>query len=239
MTYKLSRARKDAEHQISLIVRDAKALYRTAQQAGAGQRLLSLYYVAGFSQLEVYVKSIFDESFAALRIAGAGLRDWPDEMLGYLIHSGNHLGYHYKRYYFDSDDENKLIRQLAASAKQIGNWHTNQSLSPNLRSVDFLSAKKYPSPKNLPQLFRRIGIHSIWNDMGRAGRFNAELTLTSLNDLRTNIVHEGRLSQGLSLIDMQNRLNQIRHFIGILDRVIAKHFCGTLISRSAWNTHVC
>ena len=124
---------------------------------------------------------------------------------------------------------------MAQTAKKIASWSNGAAILTSADANDFLDKKTYPSPKNLPQLFRRLGVESIWTVIDRAGRMNCKLILTSLNDLRTGIAHQGRVSPGFSLIDFRERLDQMRRFVAALDRGISSHFCPRMITRTDWN----
>jgi hypothetical protein len=79
----------------------------------------------------------------------------------------------------------------------------------------------------------------IWAVVGRAGRMNGELILTSLNDLRTGIAHEGVVPTGFTMADFRDRLEQMRRFVAALDRGVSAHFCLGVIPRLNWNQEMC
>ena len=76
-------------------------------------------------------------------------------------------------------------------------------------------------------------IHSIL--VSSTGPINSELILTSLNDLRTGIAHDGRVPPGFSMSDFRERLDQMQEFVAAMDRGVASFFCGALIRRGLWN----
>jgi hypothetical protein len=71
--------------------------------------------------------------------------------------------------------------------------------------------------------------------VGKAGKMNGELLLTSLNDLRTEIAHEGKVPTGFSLADFQDRIRQMHRLVAALDRGVSTHFCSGVIPRAIWN----
>jgi hypothetical protein len=128
-----------------------------------------------------------------------------------------------------------ILEKVAQTARRIESWSTGTTRLRAAHAADFLEKKKYPSPRNLPHLFKRLGVKQIWALVGRAGKMNGELILTSLNDLRTGIAHEGKVPPGFSLADFRDRLEQMRRFVAALDRGVSTHFCSGMIQRKDWN----
>ncbi|MGA9655526.1 MAG: HEPN domain-containing protein [Polyangia bacterium] len=209
-------------------------LYKFAKDHGHGSRLLAAYYVLAYSQLEAYIKRLVEDSLNTLNKSTVALDKWPDPILGYLLHRTEKLADDY-RHYSHSEDESAIIDRVAKTARKIAAWSAGRSVLPQAEATHFLERKKYPSPKNLPQLFRRLGVKDIWAVIGKAGRINGQLILSSLNDLRTDIAHEGRLPPGLSLTDFRDRFQKMRRFVAALDRGVSTHFCSEWIARADWN----
>lgn len=195
---------------------------------------MAAYYVFAYAQFEVYVRSFVEDSFDALNALPPAFDRWPDLMLGYVLHRSENLASDYRRFGSD-EDEGAILKRVAQIARKVAAWSINGSGQITMNPSDFLEKKKYPSPKNLPQLFRRLGIEQIWAVIGRAGRMNGKLLLTSLNDLRTEIAHEGKVPPGFSLRDCKSRVEQMKRLVAALDRGILDHFCSCVMSRAAWN----
>jgi len=234
MTYMRSRARNEFETKVTHATRELVPLYQHAQTHGGGSRLLAAYYVLAYAELEVYLRTLVEDSLAALNSSSPSFDKIPDSMLGYLLHRGEKLAGNYRRFSID-DDEGAVVKKVAQTAKKIASWSNGAAILTSADANDFLDKKTYPSPKNLPQLFRRLGVESIWPVIDRVGRMNCKLILTSLNDLRTGIAHQGRVSPGFSLIDFRDRLDQMCRFVAALDRGISSHFCPRMITRTDWN----
>jgi len=235
MSYRCSRARREFESQLAQAVQELGPLYQHAIKCGGGgSRLLAAYYVFAFAQLEVYIKSFVEDSINALSTSSPTFDKWPDLMMGYLLHRSDSLGADYQKFGI-SEDEGAILEKVAQTARKIAAWSSGGAVPTSLEAADFLEKKKYPSPKNLPQLFRRLGVKQIWAVVSSSGRMNSELILRSLNDLRTGIAHEGRVPPGFSLGDFKSRLDQMRRFVAALDRGVSKHFCKGIIPRSVWN----
>lgn len=235
MSYRRSRARREFEQQLGQTRAELARLYPSASKLpGTGNsRLLAAYYVFAFAQMEVYIKTVVEDALQAVEAVAPPLSQLPDLMVGYLIHRGDELGAEYRRF-ATSDDEASLLGKIGCAARKVAAWSAGGP-PIMLDSAAFLDKKKYPSPKNLPQLFRRLGIRHLWAAVGAAGRFNAEFALTSLNDLRTAIAHDGHVPAGFGLRDFRDRLDKMQEFVTAVDRCIANHFCAGPMSRAAWN----
>lgn len=239
MTYRRSRARCAFELQLDQSMKELRPLYRFAQGAGGtgATRLLGAYYVFAFAQLEIYVKSFVEDLLSTVDASTPPFEKWPDLMLGYFLHKTQSLGSDYRRF-ATSEDEGALLDQISKVARGLAAWSGGGGVPAPVQSVEFLEKKKYPSPKNLPQLFRRLGIKQIWTVVSAAGRMNSELILTSLNDLRTDIAHEGKVPPGFGMTDFRGRVDQMSRFVAALDRGVAGYFCSNVVSRAAWNNHM-
>lgn len=236
MSYRSTRARKEFEAQLAQSTRELIPLYRFAAKSngGGGGRLLAAYYIFAFAQLEVYIKTFVEDSLVALSGANPDFDKWPDLMMAYLLHKGEDLGAEYRKFGM-YDDEGAILDKVAQTARKIAAWGNGSALPIRLDTVDFLEKKKYPSPKNLPQLFRRLGVQRIWAVVSATGRMNSELILTSLNDLRTGIAHEGKVPPGFGLQDFRSRTEQMRRFVAALDRGVSARYCRDVIPRTVWN----
>lgn len=239
MTYKRSRARQSFEVQIDLSIKELLPLYRFAQKDGGGgaTRLLGAYYVFAFAQLEVYIKSFVEDVLSTVNTSKPVFDKWPDLMLAYFLHRNQNLGSDYRKF-GTSDDEGALLNSVSTLARNLASWSSGGPVPAAMDSAAFLEKKKYPSPKNLPQLFRRLGVRNVWAVISAAGKMNSELILTSLNDLRTGIAHEGKVPVGFGMSDFRGRIDQMLRFVAALDRGISKHFCTDVMGRSVWNGHM-
>jgi len=239
MSYRRSRARRAFESQLDQALTELAPLHRFALKTGAGggSRLLAAYYVFAFAQLELYVKTFVEDSLNAVSVSGPRIEKWPDLMLAYVLHKGENLGTNYRKFGIN-EDEGAILEQVAQTARKIAAWNAGGGIPIALDAAAFLEKKKYPSPKNLPQLFRRLGVKKIWAVVSAAGRMNSELILTSLNDLRTDIAHEGKVPPGFGFSDFRDRLDQMRRFVAALDRGVSTHFCTGVMPRTTWNRAV-
>lgn len=234
MSYQRSRARREFENQLDIAVLELTPLYRLARGSAGGSRILAVYYVFAYSQFEVYLKSFIEDLISTLNTENPSFDKWPDLMLGYLLHKSEALAAGYRRFNHD-ENEAAILEKLAQTARKIALWSAGAGGVAAADAADFLDKKKYPSPKNLPQLFKRLGITQIWAVIGRAGKMNGELIITSLNDLRTDIAHEGRVPPGFSWVDFKERLAQMQRLVAAIDRGVSGHFCTQMISRGVWN----
>ena len=166
-----------------------------------------------------------------------GFDKWPDLMLAYLLHRGDNLASHYRTFSI-KEDEGALLTAIAGTARRVAIWSGGGTPPATIDTSAFLDRKKYPSPTNLPKLLKRLGVRDTWATIGAAGRIDGERILTSLNDLRTNIAHEGKVPPGFGLADFKDRVRQMSRFVAALDRGVSGHFCSGVVARSAWNSSV-
>jgi hypothetical protein len=236
MSYRRSRARRLFEEQLDQALNELTPIHQFARKSGTGSapRLLAAYYVFAFAQLEIYIKSVVEDSLNVVSTSVTSFDKWPDLMMAYRLHRGENLGTEYRKFN-TSEDERALLEKVALAARRIAAWSKGEELPGAVGPAAFLEKKRYPSPKNLPQLFRRLGVQNIWAIVSAAGHMNSELVLTSLNDLRTNIAHEGRVPVGFGFNDFRSRLDQMKRFVAALDRGLSRHFCPDVISRAIWN----
>ena len=238
MSYQKSRARATFEQQlIESQVQLGSIRVKLGRRHAGEDNLLGAYYVLCFSHLEVYLRSFVEDAVQAFRVATPELSSWPEPMLGYLIHKAADLGSDYRRYQV-SEDEGGLLSAVGVLGKKLGAWGQGGPAAAVLTAAMVLEKKKYPSPRNVPQLFKRFGITDAWACINRAGKFNGVLVLTSLNDLRTNIAHEGRVPTPFTYRDFKKNLEQMKKFVGAVDRGVSGHFCQALMTRSQWNTEM-
>lgn len=237
MTYRRSKARREFETQIQDACSELATLHNgPIFSVISGSRLLGAYYVFAFAQLEVYVKTVVEDAVQALKKASPPLNKLPEPLLGYLLHRAEEISVGYRRF-ATTEDEGALIDKLGKTAVKLSGWGGAGVIIVPDASL-FLEKRKYPSPKNMPQLFRRLGIQKLWAKVSAAGHFNSELTLTSLNDLRTAIAHDGQVPAGFGLQDFRDRIRQMDKFVAALDRSIAEHFCSGPMKRAFWNVEV-
>jgi hypothetical protein len=238
MSYRCSRARRDFESQLRKAKEEMVTLSGFAKKNGIGASLLGVYFVFAYSQLEVYIKSFVEDCVDTLNATQPNIEKWPNLMLGFHLHGCEELGAAYRKFNQD-EDERAILNKLSEVARRIQLWGQGKVKPDESDAAKFLEKRKYPSPRNLPHLFRRLGIDQIWAVIGRAGKMNGELVLTSLNDLRTGVAHEGRMPPEFSLSDYRERLKQMRSFVAALDRGVSACFCPSVMPRRDWNAKMC
>jgi len=239
MSYKHSKARRAFDSAVKNAVGEALTIQRFPQVRAAtsssSSRLLGAYYVLVFAQLETYIGDIIEDSVTAMNLYSNNPRVWPESMLGYAIHQGSDIRQQYRSFAF-TEDEGAIINLLGQVAQKLISSNPS-SPSVLLDAAHILEKKKYPSPKNMPQLFRRLGFSNIFSSISRVARTDSKLLLTSLNDLRTGIAHNGATPPAFSARDFRDRARQMSVFVAALDRVVATHFC-QVMRRQQWNRTV-
>lgn len=204
-------------------------------QGAGSKKILDAYFVLIFAHLESYVKEIVEDAIDALNQHVPAPSNWPKGMLGYVVHHTLGLHQKYKDFAFH-EDENVVISSVGEVADRLLRPNTQNSFQVDATAI--LDKKKYPSPKNMPQLFRRIGISDLFGLVSADGGFNSKITLTSLNDIRSVIAHSGGVSNGFLVKEFKDYVKKMVKFVVSLDRVISGHF-KTLLSSKDFNRIVC
>jgi len=132
----------------------------------------------------------------------------------------------YKRLGFDGN-EGTFIPALAL---QLGSGPFKFSKDgeniPPFPIARVYSDVKYPSPKNLRKLFRRLGIDPIFPRLNAIAKRDVESLLTSFNDTRTEMAHQG-MPIGMSVGDIRARIKEVTLVVGYVDRLFYSHVCKT------------
>lgn len=84
--------------------------------------------------------------------------------------------------------------------------------------------KKYPSKKNLRQLFNRFGFKDIFKDMAARGRKDYTLLLQSFSDSRTELAHSFT-SINMSKSSVIKNLDNVYELVNVIDRLLYSHVC--------------
>jgi hypothetical protein len=234
VTYRSTRARRAFESQISDCLREVGPLYKVAVSKGTGARLLGAYFVLAYSQLEVYLRSVVEDAFVVLKHENPNVDKWPDLMLGYFLHKSSNVAAKYKKFASD-EDERAVVHHLAQTARQLISWGKGAATPPIGGGAAFLEKRTYPSPKNVPVLFSRIGVPDIWAEVGRIAKFNGALVLQSLNDIRTEVAHDGTVPVAFGFPEFRQALQHMERLVRAFDRAISSHFCSCVVKRTQWN----
>ncbi len=175
----------------------------------------------GTAKIEVYIEDFFDS--------------WVNKINSLTLTSA-HLPNNLKALYLNQPFLSSGFKQLIiekSEAKYFDNISSQINNSyfhltdiskplPILDAEKIYNAKKYPSPDNIIALFRRVGINNIFHQVNRSAKADLENVLTSFNDIRTSIAHDG-IPVGINDRDIIKKLRGIKNLIYHIDKTLFKH----------------
>ena len=126
----------------------------------------------------------------------------------------------YKKYFMGNNGEISSLNSMISKIEDINKINSDGILQIlNVGSI--VNDKKYPSINNIIQLFNRLGIKNIFNEVNKLGRYDSKLFLTSFMDVRTEIAHSTQRTY-FNANDVIDKLNRIKKLVGFFDRILYK-----------------
>jgi hypothetical protein len=132
----------------------------------------------------------------------------------------------YMRLAFDGNEGNFIPALGLLMGTPVFNFSKNGEGIPAFQVARVYSDVKYPTPKNLRKLFRRLGIDPVFPRLNAIAKRDVESLLTSFNDIRTEMSHHG-MPVGVSVGDIKARINDVSFVVGYVDRLFYSHVCKT------------
>ena len=221
MPYSKSFARNDFNN----ISKYIKTQSKTAKQRNRNipHDIQQFVYRAAIFQisaaLEEYIKAIFDAWMFKVDNASLPLSKIPKELTTLFV--ARRQISHFKRDFLESNEPN-LIKSLISDTTIEKCYDPNTVAYEIFRQSDFVSDKKYPSVKNLPVLFKRFGIHNIFDELAAKGKKDYKMILKSFSDIRTEIAHQ-HPTPDLTHGDVLNQLIRLEDTVDKIDRVLWSH----------------
>lgn len=222
MPYSKSQARKAFDTEIDNMISVIRSTFSNATTSGdTRQYVLNCSVFLASAKMEVYFED-FIKSWVH-KINGAHLTS---------AHLPNNLKALFLNQTFLNNAFKKLIVEnseshyIEAVSSQLANdyFHLTDVAKrlPTLDANKIYEKKKYPSPKNVKALFKRMGINNIFGELNRSAGANLEAVLESFNDIRTAVAHNG-IPVGLNDTDVILKLQEIKQFINHMDRTLFRH----------------
>lgn len=234
MRYRKSNARRIFEGHIDYlkgVVSKAFSDLPGVADSDCRQFVLGHAIILGSAKFEDYIQDILTRFFNNLNANGVQTHNLPKELRAFLFND-NITAYAYRQFAV-SNDEEKLLQSLIP---MIGNdrltFMRDGAPAPTIYASKIHSGVRYPSPKNILRLFRRLGIRNIFHEINRSSHTDLQSKLQSLNDTRTEIAHIGRLV-GSNDRDVKRLLNEYKLIIEHIDRILFKYAC-QISSPSCW-----
>lgn len=162
---------------------------------------------------EDYLSDLLSGWLSRLQTSGATSDILPIELRAVIV--ARSQAEEYKRY-IGMGNEVELAKQLLSQTDRYLILNDG-ALIPNLefRSL-IIKDKKFPSPNNLPVLFRRFGIQDIMQRVSRRTKGDFRLALQAFIDVRNALAHESPPS--ITDLDVARYIAQTDQWIASIDR---------------------
>lgn len=222
MPYRYSRARKQFIADVVAIdstLRDAFSPKCTPRSVR--EYALCSAVILTSAKFETYLETLISDWCRALLANGLLTDSLPLSTRAFLLNDPV-VESAYRRLVY-RQDESEFLSEIG---NLVGNpvflFAKNGEPVPVFQARRVYSDSKYPSPRNLKRLFRRCGIEPIFSKLAAVAKKNVENLLTSFNDVRTEMAHQG-MPIGLSASDVRARIADARSVVGYIDRVFYAH----------------
>lgn len=217
--YRCSDARNEAIKRISALRSGAIAASRKKIPTIVRDMTYQSAIFQASSTLEEYVKQIFDHWLFELKKRALIGNNIPSRAR--LSYIGRELNDDFSRY-LHTKDERFLAEKLQTRLELLKFAIGDAPIPTYLKGEFIYKDRKYPSPKNLRQLYVRIGCDDIFNRLSEDLKTDAEMKLTGFNDIRSTIAHGD--PPDLTLEDVKRNLDIIASFIRSLDKINHREF---------------
>lgn len=195
-------------------------------------KLKQMVFCAGIiecsSSLEGYIEQISSGWIQNLHKEKLTNKSLPAE-LRYFIY-GNAVKSCYAKYLLYRD-EGQFIQSVRDTNNLI--LHDNEEINvKDIISYAILDLT-YPSVDNIQKIFKRFGIIDIFGMTSKELRTNSRFLLHM--DIRGSVAHSYPPAKQFTMLDVKKHLDDIKRFIGALDRILASHF-SSLSGEKCWPT---
>jgi hypothetical protein len=232
MPYHYSRARKQLIADLGttrIALRDA---YSAKCSSGVVREVALCGAVAlASAKVETYLATLVADWGKAVLAAGLKTDSLHGNTRAFLLNEPG-LEKVYKRLAFDGNEGDFILALAQLLGKPLFNFSKDGENIPPFPVARVFGDTKYPSPKNLSRLFKRLGISPVFDRLNALAKRDVESLLTSFNDIRTEMAHEG-MPVGMSVGDVKKRINDIGLVVGYIDRLFYSHVCKT-VGATCW-----
>jgi hypothetical protein len=222
MSYSRSRPFKDFEKSIDDIILVLK-MSKLKKNANLDSRFKD--YILGSSiflahaEIENYIQDIFN--LYLMNLSDKRINDIHDELKNYLVY----------RFMKKNDiyislvkkDEKRVLDYIHEERKNGSKHIFDKDLNiSSLKGAHIYEDSKYPSSKNLPKIYSRLGCNDIFSKVSAIIRQDAKNILEQIGTYRSSLAHTATLV-GISVDDIILNLKNLKKFVQGLDRVLYKH----------------
>ena len=221
MPYTRSAFRKEFDDNVDVhirIIKEAKKNNDLTNELKESVLASSVFQVS--SAIENYLKDIISNWIIEIKKAPAKKVSIPKEINAiFLLKTMQDT---YNDFLVNKTGEIEAIKKMTHDLNNI-NMASSQNILQILSETKLVDDRKYPSEKNLPILFYRIGIKNVFDEIQKITKAPSKMQFRSFMDIRTSIAHSNNCN-GLTAEDVINKLNDIKKIIYSIDRILFKHF---------------
>ncbi len=234
MPYRYSRARKQFGADLNVIrttLREAYSPKCTSQRVK--EYALCSAVILTSAKLETYLETLISDWCKAFATNGLLTDSLPLSTRAFLFNDPG-IEAAYKKLVYQADESRFLPEIGSLVGNSVFLFGKNGEPVPAFQARRVYSDSKYPSPRNIKRLFRRCGIDPLFPRLDSLAKQNVEYLLTSFNDVRTEMAHQG-MPIGLSSGDVKARIADAKLVAGYIDRVFYAHVVKTT-GAASWTT---
>jgi hypothetical protein len=226
MPYHYSRARKQFASDLATITYALSDAHSAKCSSGVVRELaLCSAVVLTSAKVETYLETLVADWGKAVLDNGLKTDKLPPHTRAFLFNEPA-IEKIYKRLGYDASEALFLPALAQLLGSRLFHFAKDDENIPVFPVGRIYSGVKYPSPQNLRKLFRRLGIDPLFPKLNTIARRDVEALLTSFNDIRTEMAHQG-MPVGMSVGDVRARIKDVASVVGYLDRVFYSQVCST------------
>ena len=233
MAYTKSAARQQFEYTLASLLEQVR--YVSNMKGLRSDIIQSVYNNAIFTTsaaLEDYIKEVLEDWIDMLSRNNGLLSHLPDEAVCFTLFKNQEKNF---INYISHGSESKLVSQIGNNKEFLGRFYISTSpVEKLITSQQLIMDKKYPSEKNIKQLFSRFGFKNIFKDMEKKGKKDYTKLLQSFSDTRTELAHSFTVIS-LTKVTTLDKINKVTELVKILDRILFSYICSTS-GRAFWKT---
>lgn len=177
------------------------------------------------AKVETYLETLVADWGKALLGSGLKTDALPRHTRAFLLNDPA-IQKVYRRWAFDGDEASFLSALAQLLGTPLFQFSKDGEAIPTFKVTRVYADVKYPSPRNLSKLFRRLGLNPVFSHLNAIAKRDVESLLTSFNDVRTEMAHQG-MPVGLSVGDIKMKIKDVSSVVGYLDRLFYGHVCKT------------
>lgn len=218
MPYRYSKARLTHRNKVTALLQTESETYRAKPLSKpAKDNALCGAMLLCSAAFESYIEDLISDWATAITSNSIQTDKLPKSVRLFLLNNPRVLAA-YRRFFYDGD-EGALFTSLESAmlGGSIVFAHDGRPV-PLFAAGAVYNKVKYPSPRNLAKLFKRLGIGDPFGTLNRIAKVDVAARMESFNDVRTAMAHSG-VPPGLSRTDVRDHIASSTRTVGYIDRM--------------------